>query len=224
MILGKSISRQLALVRQQRNLFNLARTFSTSLNAGSDAQLPLEENEYKEVAWGISKKGNRHEPMWIPRGNVGDDHVKFETHYCGVCHTDCHSGHNAFGMTKFPYVSGHEMVGKVTEVGKDVSKFRVGDIVGVGRFVDACLSCSPCNQGEEQYCSSNFTTTDGGVRKHGRVPGSQKLPTYGGYSASNVVHEKFLLKIPEGIPHESAGPILCAGVTMYSPLKNWGAV
>lgn len=163
--------------------------------------------------------------MWIPRGNVDSEHVKFETLYCGICHTDCHSGHNHFGMTKFPYVSGHEIVGKVTEVGKNVTFFKTGDIIGVGRFVDSCLNCPECNRGEEQYCSNTFTTTDGGVRKHGRVPSpNSKLPTYGGYSASNVVHEKYVLKIPKSIPQESAGPILCAGVTMYNPLKRWGAV
>jgi uncharacterized zinc-type alcohol dehydrogenase-like protein len=121
---------------------------TVTLNEGP-AALPLEENEYKEVAWGISKKGNKHEPMWIPRGNVDSEHVKFETLYCGICHTDCHSGHNHFGMTKFPYVSGHEIVGKVTEVGKNVTSFKTGDIIGVGRFVDSCLNCPECNRGEE---------------------------------------------------------------------------
>ena len=100
--------------------------------------------------------------MWIPRGDVGDEHVKFELLFAGICHSDCHSGKNEFGSCKYPFVGGHELCGKVTEVGKSVTKFKVGDIVGVGCISDSCLDCKCCNEGDENYCMKGMTGTYGG--------------------------------------------------------------
>lgn len=127
------------------------------------------------------------------------------------------------GRTKYPCVPGHELCGRVVEVGEKVTKVKVGDNVGVGCFIDACLDCPRCNEGDEQYCNNGMTGTYGGEKKHGRVSGNQEVRTLGGYSGSNVVHEHFVCKIPDGIPLECAAPILCAGITMYDPLRHWGA-
>ena len=114
--------------------------------------LPIGEDEYKEVAWTMKTKDSKHEPIWIPRGNCGDEHIKFELLFSGVCHSDCHSGYNDLGGTVYPFVGGHEMCGRVVEVGKKVTLHKVGDIVGVGCMVDSCLNCKNCELGDENYC------------------------------------------------------------------------
>ena len=106
-------------------------------------------DEYKEVAWGLKTADSKFEPMWINRGVCGDDHVKFELLYSGICHTDCHIGKNHMGFTRYPCVPGHELIGTVTEVGKNVTRFKVGETVGVGCMVDTCLNCPQCLQGDE---------------------------------------------------------------------------
>lgn len=118
-------------------------------------------------------------------------------------------------------VPGHELLGKVVEVGDKVTKFQVGDQVGVGCFVDACLDCEQCAAGHEQYCMKGMTGTYNAKKQHGRIGGNQDTMTFGGYSGSNVVHEDFVIKIPDGMDITKAAPILCAGITMYSPLKYW---
>lgn len=188
-----------------------------------DGGLPIGEDERKVVAWAVASGTAKHEPIWIPRGPVGPDDVRFELLFCGICHSDIHVGKDDFKSTKFPFVGGHELAGKVLEVGANVTRFAVGDSVGVGCMVDSCLNCTQCNQQEEQYCDNGFTGTWNSDRKHGRVPGNKTLPTYGGYSEETVVHERFVFKIPDSLPIEVAGPILCAGITMYDPLKHWGA-
>jgi uncharacterized zinc-type alcohol dehydrogenase-like protein len=185
--------------------------------------LPIGADEKKCVAWSMTKQGNKFEPIWIPRGNCGDDHVKLETLFSGICHTDCHFGSNFTGTVPFPLVPGHEILGRVTELGKNVTKFKVGDLVGVGCTVDSCMKCNECLDGGEQYCNDGRTSTYAGTRNLGHIPGNKDLPTYGGYSEFNVVHEHFVFAVPEDIPLEAAGPILCAGVTMYDPLRHWGA-
>lgn len=142
--------------------------------------------------------------------------------FCGVCHSDCHTGRNDWNNANYPFVPGHELLGKVTEVGSSVTKFKVGDTVGVGCFIDACLDCKSCKAGMEQYCLKGMTGTYNSKKQHGRVGGNQDTLTFGGYSASNVVHEDFVIKIPEGMDISKASPILCAGITMYSPLNHWG--
>jgi uncharacterized zinc-type alcohol dehydrogenase-like protein len=182
---------------------------------------------YQEVAWGVLERGQKDVvPMHISRGACGDDHVKFDLLYSGICHTDVHFGRGHFPHSSFPCVPGHELLGKVTEVGKNVTKFKIGDIVGVGCIVDSCLECTQCANHDENYCMKGMTGTYNGDRKHGRVPavpGDEGKPTYGGYTGSNVVHQHFVMKIPEGLPIEKAAPILCAGITMYDPLRHWGA-
>lgn len=133
---------------------------------------------------------------------------------CGVCHTDVHQIKNDYGTSNYPMVPGHEVVGEVMEVGSDVSKFKVGDTVGVGLLVGCCNSCRPCEAEAEQYCKKkiwayNDVYTDG-------------KPTQGGFSAAMVVHQKFVVKIPKGLAPEQAAPLLCAGVTVYSPLSHFG--
>jgi uncharacterized zinc-type alcohol dehydrogenase-like protein len=184
---------------------------------------PPQEDEYKEQAWAKTSATGKIEPIFIARPNVQENHVKFEMLYAGICHTDVHFGENILGSTSYPFVPGHELMGKVTEVGAKVTKVKVGDNVGVGCFIDACLDCPRCKEGDEQYCDKGMTGTYGGDKKHGHVGGNQTTKTCGGYSGSNVVHEHFVCKIPDGIPAENAAPILCAGITMYDPLRHWGA-
>lgn len=140
------------------------------------------------MAWGIWKQGQEIKPLWIPRGKCGPYHIRFEMLYCGICHSDVHFGDNRFGNTIFPFVAGQELVGRVIEVGQKVTGFKVGDSIAVGTTVDSCRKCNNCLEGEEAKCAEGRTTACNGDRKHGGVPGNINLPTYGGYSAENVVH------------------------------------
>lgn len=180
------------------------------------------DSEYKEVAWAVPKFGAPHEPIWISRPKVTDHQVKFEMLYAGICHSDCHCGRNDWGGCVYPFVGGHELLGKVVEVGGKVTKVKVGDYCAVGCMVDACLDCKWCKEGEENYCDNGMTGTYNGIRKHGRVEGNSELRTYGGYTGSQVTHEHFIIKIHPEMDLEKTAPILCAGITMYSPLKHWG--
>ncbi|MFC2992487.1 NAD(P)-dependent alcohol dehydrogenase [Halomonas tibetensis] len=144
------------------------------------------------------------------------DDVAIEILYCGVCHSDLHFARDDWGMSRYPVVPGHEIVGRVTAVGDEVGKFQVGDLVGVGCMVDSCRHCQPCRDGVEQFCLEGFTMTYGSDDRH---DGSL---TQGGYSDSIVVSEHFVLRMPEGIDLASAAPILCAGITTYSPLRHYG--
>ncbi|MGF6743473.1 NAD(P)-dependent alcohol dehydrogenase [Paraburkholderia atlantica] len=154
-------------------------------------------------------------PFRFPRRHARIDDVVIDIQYCGVCHSDLHQAHNDWGNTRYPVVPGHEIIGRVIDVGASVSRFKAGDIVGVGCLVDSCGDCSPCCEGEEQYCLNRPTPTYNGVDRHG---GS---PTYGGYSERIVVSEKFVLRIPDGLDPKAAAPLLCAGITSYSPLRHW---
>jgi alcohol dehydrogenase (NADP+) len=135
--------------------------------------------------------------------------------YCGVCHSDLHTARNDWGWTTYPVVPGHEIIGRVVEAGSAVTRFKAGDNVGVGCMVDSCQECASCKSGEEQYCGHGATYTYGGVDPH------DKLPTYGGYSQRIVVTEKFVLKVPAGLDLKGAAPLLCAGITTWSPLRHW---
>jgi len=180
------------------------------------------EGEYMETGWGIKETGGKIEPIKFPRGAVGDFHVKFEMLYCGICHTDVHQGGGDWGPSQFPMLPGHELLGRVVEVGPKVTKFKVGENCAVGCFVDSCRDCEMCKDGDENYCLNGMTGTYNGDKKHGRVPGNQDTKTQGGYTCSNVVHEDYVIKIPEGMDLSLTSPILCAGITMYSPLKFYG--
>jgi uncharacterized zinc-type alcohol dehydrogenase-like protein len=148
------------------------------------------------------------------RREVGSHDVQFDINYCGVCHSDLHQIRNEWFPGIFPMVPGHEVVGKVTKIGGAVKKFKVGDLVGVGCLVDSCRGCENCKQGLEQYCTVGAVPTYNGIGKDG-------LPTYGGYSNIMVVHEDFALRISEKISLAAAAPLLCAGITTYSPLRHW---
>lgn len=153
-------------------------------------------------------------PWNFERREVGSHDVQFDINYCGVCHSDLHQIRNEWFPGIFPMVPGHEVVGKVTKVGSAVKKFKVGDLVGVGCLVDSCRGCENCKQGLEQYCTVGAVPTYNGMGKDG-------LPTYGGYSNIMVVHEDFTLRISEKISLAAAAPLLCAGITTYSPLRHW---
>lgn len=146
-----------------------------------------------------------------PRGND----VVMEILYCGVCHSDLHSARNDWGWTTYPNVPGHEIVGRVLEVGPDVQKYKPGDHVAVGCMVDSCQHCDQCHAGEEQFCREGMTQT---YNSPDRIDGSL---TYGGYAKHLVVREEFVLKVPDSLDLAKVAPLLCAGITTYSPLRTW---
>ena len=151
----------------------------------------------------------------IERRTPTEKDVQIQIRYCGVCHSDLHFARNEWGFTQYPCVPGHEIVGRVTAVGSGVSKFKVGDTVGVGCLVDSCRTCPNCRAGLEQYCDNGMVMTYGSPDKH--LGGF----TFGGYSQSIVVTEDFVLRIPANLDLASSAPLLCAGITTYSPLRHW---
>lgn len=146
--------------------------------------------------------------------NTGPQDVFIKVICCGICHSDLHQIKNELGMSNYPMVPGHEVVGEVVEVGSEVDRFRVGEMVGVGCILGSCSSCNPCNSDKEQYCNKRIWTYND-VYHDGR-------PTQGGFSSAMVVHQKFVVRIPDGMSPEQAAPLLCAGVTVYSPLSHFG--
>ncbi|CAI2506653.1 Uncharacterized zinc-type alcohol dehydrogenase-like protein YahK [Serratia ficaria] len=146
-----------------------------------------------------------------------DHDVQIKVLFCGVCHSDLHQARNEWSNTLYPVVPGHEIVGRVSAVGSHVSAYQVGDLVGVGCMVDSCRSCPSCEEGLEQYCENGFTGTyNGQDRQTGAV-------TYGGYSTDMVVDQDFVLRVPANLDPAGVAPLLCAGITTYSPLRQWGA-
>ncbi|WP_072804318.1 NAD(P)-dependent alcohol dehydrogenase [Rhodococcoides yunnanense] len=156
------------------------------------------------------------EKVTIERRELGPKDVLIKVEYAGICHSDIHTARNEWGGTNYPVVPGHEIAGIVAEIGSDVTGHKVGDRVGVGCFVDSCGKCEACLAGEEQYCIEGVTGTYNAGLPDGSI-------TQGGYSTHIVVTEGFVLRIPEGIELDVAAPLLCAGITLYSPLKHWGA-
>lgn len=154
-------------------------------------------------------------PYRFERRNSRPDDVVVEILYCGVCHSDLHQARNDWGGSIYPMVPGHEIIGRVASVGRDVKRFKPGDRVGVGCMVDSCGRCSACEQGLEQYCEEGPTFTYNGIDRR------DQMPTFGGYSEKIVVSEKFVLKIPDGLDLKGAAPLLCAGITTWSPLRHW---
>ncbi|MEU1945206.1 NAD(P)-dependent alcohol dehydrogenase [Streptomyces sp. NPDC059474] len=166
------------------------------------------------LALSLPAKGAQFTLTAIERRPLRDGDVRIDIRFCGVCHTDLHFGHDDWGGTHFPLVPGHEITGVVSEVGSTVTGFAVGDRVGVGCMVNSCGKCVPCASGEEQYCTEGFVKTYSARDHDGTV-------TLGGYSQSIVVSEHFVLRIPDALELDSAAPLLCAGVTIYSPLRRW---
>ena len=154
-------------------------------------------------------------PFTFERRGVGQNDVLVQIRYCGICHSDIHQARDEWGGSIFPMVPGHEIVGTVEQVGAEVKKFQVGDLVGVGCFVDSCRTCNSCTKGLEQYCETGMIFTYNGMDKNGQ-------PTYGGYSKHIVVDERYVLTVPDGLALERVAPLLCAGITTYSPLRQWG--
>lgn len=167
------------------------------------------------AAWGAIAPESGIAALPIERRDLRDEDVAIDIAFCGVCHSDLHAARNDWGRTRYPFVPGHEIVGTVRAVGKGVTKFKAGDRVAIGTLVDSCRHCDACEDGEEQYCRNGSVGTYNGTDK---IDGS---PTYGGYSAAIVVAEPFVLRVPDGIDMATAAPLLCAGITTYSPLRNW---
>lgn len=165
-------------------------------------------------AYGTKSAESDLEQLKINRRSVTAKDVEIDILFCGVCHSDLHFARNDWGMTQYPVVPGHEIVGKVTQVGAGVSKYKVGDLVAVGCLVDSCRSCSNCKDDLEQYCPQ-WVGTYGGYDKH------LDSPTHGGYSETIVVDEDFVLRVPENLDQAGIAPVLCAGITTWSPLRHW---
>ncbi|MGV0741952.1 NAD(P)-dependent alcohol dehydrogenase [Mycolicibacterium sp. XJ870] len=153
----------------------------------------------------------------ITRREVGPHDVAFDIHFAGICHSDIHTVKGEWGRPNYPVVPGHEIAGVVTEVGSDVTKYKVGDHVGVGCFVDSCRECDNCKAGLQQYC------TGGGMIATYNSTERDGTASQGGYSGAIVVDENYVLRIPDSIPLDAAAPLLCAGITTYSPLRHWNA-
>ncbi len=153
-------------------------------------------------------------PYNFERKEPGPHDVLIDILYCGICHSDIHQVRDEWGGSIYPMVPGHEIVGRISKVGDAVTKFKAGDLAGVGCFVDSCRTCPSCLAQEEQYCDNGMTGTYNARDKEGN-------PTYGGYSTQIVVDEKYTLHVAESLPIEGVGPLLCAGITTYSPLRHW---
>jgi len=173
-------------------------------------------NTINVKAYGTEAASAPLQGLSIPRREVAAHDVKIEILYCGVCHSDLHTARNEWHNTIYPNVPGHEIVGKIVSVGSHVKKFKVGDTVGIGCIVDSCRECQYCNEGLEQFCEPGMTGTYNSPDKY--LPNIQ---TYGGYSESIVVDENYVLSIPENLDLAATAPLLCAGITTYSPLKHW---
>ncbi|MEQ8412654.1 MAG: NAD(P)-dependent alcohol dehydrogenase [Erythrobacter sp.] len=178
--------------------------------------MATQTNEYPTKAYGATAPDSGVGPMQITRRGLRDDDVLIEISHCGICHSDLHSARNDWGRTTYPIVPGHEIVGTVAAVGDAVTRHAVGDRVAIGCMVDSCMECSHCEADLEQYC------LDGGMT--GTYNGTDRrdgTPTYGGYSERIVAREEFVLKVPDALPMAEAAPLLCAGITTYSPLRTW---
>ena len=155
------------------------------------------------------------QPFQFQQRKMRPDDVVIAIEYCGVCHSDLHQARNDWGFSHYPMVPGHEVVGRVTQIGSAVNKYQIGDLVGIGCMVDSCRSCSACHEGLEQYCEEGNTGTYGSLDRH------DQTPTYGGYAQRIICSQDFVLKIPESLDTKAVAPLLCAGITTWSPLRHW---
>lgn len=169
-------------------------------------------------AYGATSKEDALKEMNIKRRDVRDTDVAIEILYCGVCHSDIHAKNNDWGNAKYPIVPGHEIVGRVKSVGSKVTKFKTDDLVGVGCMVDSCQTCNACKEDLEQFCENGMTGTYNGKD---RIGGAASDHTFGGYAAVIIVREEFVLNISDKLDLKAVAPLLCAGITTYSPLKHW---
>jgi len=169
----------------------------------------------KTIGYAAHSKDSELVPFHFSRRDLRANDVAMEILYCGVCHSDLHTAKNDWGWSEYPIVLGHEIVGRVTEIGTGVSQYAVGDYVAVGCMVDSCMECDQCVGGEEQFCREGITGTYGGKDR------VTEEPTKGGYSKHIVVREEFVLRVPKGLDVAKCAPILCAGITTYSPMRTW---
>jgi uncharacterized zinc-type alcohol dehydrogenase-like protein len=173
------------------------------------------ENTYSVKAFGTENPTEDLKQMHINRREVTANDVEIDILYCGVCHSDLHTVRNEWGGTTYPNVPGHEIVGRITKVGNAVTKFKIGDLAGVGCMVDSCRECESCKEGLEQYCEKGNIQTYNGHEKY------LNQQTFGGYSERVVVDEDFVLRVPKNLDPAATAPLLCAGITTYSPLNHW---
>ncbi|KAK1403803.1 putative cinnamyl alcohol dehydrogenase 9 [Heracleum sosnowskyi] len=178
------------------------------------AKSPEEEHPVKAFGWAAKDPSGTLSPFNFSRRENGDDDVTIKIQYCGVCHSDLHAIKNEWGFSYFPVLPGHEIVGVVTKAGSNVQKFKVGDRVGVGVIVNSCKSCETCKQDLENYCPKMVFTYNS-MNYDG-------TKTYGGYSDMVVVDYRYVLRFPDNLPPDSGAPLLCAGITVYSPMKYYG--
>jgi alcohol dehydrogenase (NADP+) len=169
----------------------------------------------KTSSYAALEKGRPLAPHTIERREVGPLDVAIDIQFCGICHSDIHQVRDEWGGASFPMVPGHEIIGRVSKVGANVTRVKVGDRVGVGCMVDACGQCDSCRKGHEQFCTAGCAWTYNGTEM------DRSTPTFGGYSKHVVVTERFVLSIPASLDPAAAAPLLCAGVTTYSPLRQW---
>ena len=167
--------------------------------------------------YAVHSKTDQLAPWNFERRNVGPKDVLIEILFSGICHSDIHQVRSEWGPARYPMVPGHEIVGRITEVGSEVAKFRVGDLAGIGCMVDSCKECTTCKGGQEQFCERGET-----VWTYNSVERDKKTPTYGGYSNKIVCTEEFVVSVSDRLPLAGVAPLLCAGITTYSPIKRWG--
>ncbi|MCI9887059.1 NAD(P)-dependent alcohol dehydrogenase [Micrococcales bacterium 31B] len=167
-------------------------------------------------AWGAPAGKAPLEKMQIERRELGEHDIYIDVKYAGICHSDIHTVRDEWGPANYPLVPGHEIAGVVSAVGNGVTLHQVGDLVGVGCFVDSCRECAACREGDQQYCEKGMVGTYNATHYSGEV-------AQGGYAQGHVVDENYALKIPASLPLDKAAPLLCAGITVYSPLKHWNA-
>lgn len=172
----------------------------------------------KTVGYAAHSSDAKLVPFSFERRKPRPEDVAIDILYCGICHSDIHTARGEWEGTVYPNVPGHEIIGRVSAVGDKVSKYKVGDLVGVGCMVDSCRTCQSCHEGLEQYCDNGFSGT---YNAEDKIGGTAHTVTYGGYSDKITVDERFVLKIPENLDPAATAPLLCAGITTYSPLKHW---
>jgi uncharacterized zinc-type alcohol dehydrogenase-like protein len=169
----------------------------------------------KVQAWGAPAASQPLAPMTIERREPRPRDVVLEILFCGVCHSDIHQARDEWSGAQFPMVPGHEIVGRVTRLGSEATKFKVGELAGVGCLVDSCRACDPCGHGLEQFCDRGPAFT------YNSTEMDRKTPTYGGYATQVVVDERYVVRVPENLDPAAAAPLLCAGITTYSPLRQY---